>query len=298
MTKISVVIDTYNKEKDLPRCLASVKNFADEIVVCDENSTDKTVEIARKFGAKIITHKTVPYVELIRNFEVSKATGEWILVLDPDEEVPASLAKELKKIVNKPKADYFRLPRKNMVFGKWLRHSRWWPDYNIRFFKNGHVSWSEEIHVVPLTTGQGTDIPDEEQFAITHHHYESIEQYIERMNRYTSAQSQKLTTEDYKFVWTDLFRKPVGEFLSRYFFGQGYKDGVHGLAVSLLQAFSELVVYLKVWQIGNFIDKDIPLKEIIGQIKKEGKEINYWQSDAMLRETGNPIYRVRRKLKI
>ncbi len=298
MAKISVVVDAYNKEKDLPRCLNSVKGLADEILVCDEESTDNTVGIAKAYGARVVTHKTVPYVELIRNFEVSKASGDWILVLDPDEEVPKTLATHLLKVVKTPKADYYRLPRKNMIFGKWMRYSRWWPDYNIRFFKKGKVSWSEEIHAVPITLGKGADMPEKEELAIVHHHYDSIEQYIERMNRYTLAQAEMKIGAGYKFTWSDLIRKPAAEFLSRYFSGQGYKDGVHGLALSLLQAFSELVLYLKVWQKEKFRQEDPGAKEVVATMTKEGKELRYWQADAMLRETGNIFYRIRRKLKI
>ena len=117
---ISVVINTRNEEKNLPRCLASVKGLADEIVVTDMESIDKTVEIAKKAGAKVFKHKQTGYVEPARNYAISKATGEWILILDADEETPPSLVKKLKQLVKTGKADYYRLPRKNIVFGRWL----------------------------------------------------------------------------------------------------------------------------------------------------------------------------------
>ncbi len=96
MDKISVVINTLNEEENLPRVLASVKNFADEIVVCDMHSEDGTVEIAKKAGAKVYKHKRIGYVEPARNYAISKTTGEWILILDADEQVPKALIKELK----------------------------------------------------------------------------------------------------------------------------------------------------------------------------------------------------------
>ena len=145
MTKISVVINTLNEEKNLPRALASVKKFADEIVVVDMKSDDKTVEIAKKAGAKVYEYKRVGYVEPARNFAIGKATGKWILIIDADERLPGSLVKKLKEIVKNPSANYYRLPRKNLIFGKWVKHSRWWPDYNIRFFQKEFVSWSEII---------------------------------------------------------------------------------------------------------------------------------------------------------
>lgn len=298
MKRISVVINTLNEAKNLPRAIASVKNLADEIVVVDMESDDGTSDIAKKLGARVFSHKRVGYVEPARNFAISKATGDWIFILDADEEVGPELNKLLKRTVEKPKADYYRVPRKNMIFGKWMKHSRWWPDNNIRLFKKGHVSWNEVIHSVPITTGKGADFPEKEQNSITHYHYETIEQYIERMNRYTTVNAKTRIKEGYKFSWKDLVVRPAQEFFSRYFFGQGYKDGVHGLASSMLQAFSELSVYLKIWQSEKFKDENIGSKNIIELMRSQEKELHYWQSDALLRETGNQLYRIKRKLKI
>lgn len=273
---ISVVINTRNGEEDLPQAIASVKNLADEIVVVDMESTDKTVEVAKKLGAKVYSHRYMGYVEPVRNFAISKAEGEWVLVLDPDEEISPSLAKKLKGIVKKPQADYYRLPRKNIIFGKWIKHSRWWPDYNIRFFKKGYVSWSEIIHSVPVTQGKGFDLPEKEEFVILHHNYKNIDQYLERMTRYTTIQSQELMKNGYVFSWQDLITKPLNEFLSRFFAGEGFKDGVHGLSLSLLQAFSELILYLKVWQKQGFREREISKKEFKVEFKRAIKDLKWW----------------------
>src|SRR3990172_13248929 len=250
--KISVVVNTLNEEKNLPRALSSVKDFADEIVVCDMFSDDKTQDIAKKFGAKACEHERTGYVEPARNYAISKTTGDWILVLDADEELSTDLKKELKNLVEHPTADYYRIPRKNIIFGKWIKHSRWWPDYNIRFFKKGSVSWNEIIHSVPTTKGKGLDLEPEEENAIIHYHYETVEQYVDRLNRYTTEHAKNLIADGYKFDWTDLVRKPMNEFLSRYFQGEGYKDGLHGFTLASLQAVSELVMYLKIWQRERF----------------------------------------------
>lgn len=296
--KISVVINTFNEANVLPRAIASVKDLASEIVITDMESTDGTAEAAKKLGARVFTHKRLSYVELIRNFGISKTTGDWVLILDPDEEVPQGLALQIRKIVRSSKADYYRVPRKNIVFGKWLKHSRWWPDYNIRFFRKGRVSWNETIHSVPMTTGKGADLPEEKELAIIHHHYETVEQYLERMNRYTSGQVKIKLAENYKFSWKDLLGRPVDEFLSRYFFGEGYKDGVHGFAVSLLQAFSELVVYLKLWQAEKFKEENISVTEAVSEMVAKEKDIHFWQNDALYKETGNFTARIKRKLRI
>jgi (heptosyl)LPS beta-1,4-glucosyltransferase len=298
MGAISVVINTLNEEKNLPRALASIKNIADEIVVCDMHSEDKTSEIAKKAGAKVYQYKRTGYVEPARNYAISKAKSNWILILDADEEITNNLSKSLRKIVKKPSADYYRLPRKNIIFGKWIKHSRWWPDYNIRFFKKGHVSWSEIIHSVPITTGKGLDLEAKEANAIVHYHYETIEQYIQRLNRYTTQHAKLNVKEGYKFKWRDLIKKPIDEFLSRYFQGQGYKDGLHGLALAGLQGISEFVMYLKIWQGDNFSEKNIEIDKVVDTMKEMESDIHYWQADSLLKEVGGVKNRLKRKFKL
>lgn len=298
MDKISVVITAVSgEEKNLERNLSSIKKFADEIVVVDMSDGNGITAVAKKFKAQCYKHKLINYVEPVRNFGISKTTNEWILILDPDEEITEKLIKRLKEIIIGNEADYVRIPRKNIVFGKVLRHSRWWPDMNIRFFKKGSVNWDETIHSVPMTEGRGMDLDAKDELAIVHHHYESIEQFIERMNRYTSIQA-KNKSENHKFHWKDLIVKPASEFLSRFFQAEGYRDGIHGLALSLLQSFYELVVYLKIWQIQGFKDDKISVEEVIDEMNIAKREFNYWQNDALVKEKGSTIARIKRKFRI
>ncbi len=287
VAKISVVINTLNEEKNLPRTLNSVKKLADEIIVVDMESTDKTREIAKKTGAKVYTHKPTGYVEPARNFAISKATGDWILILDADEEVPLALSRELREMpLRRDLADFYRLPRKNIVFDKWLQHSRWWPDYNIRFFKKGAVVWLDTIHSVPQTEGEGADIPPEEKLAIIHYNYSGVSDYLTRMLRYTEVQAKDLAKKGYKFSWIDLIQKPMGEFLSRFFAGEGYKDGVHGLALALLQALSEMVVVIKVWEVQGFKNEGLGKTELDQAFAKAEYEMDYWMQQSGIRKYG------------
>ena len=288
----------------MPRMLESVK-WADEIVIVDMTTDGGEIEkIGKEFGAKVYKHKFVDYVEPVRNFSVSKVTSTWILIIDPDEEIPVSLARKLKRIVKKPKADYYRLPRKNIIFERWIEYSGWWPDYNIRFFKKGAVSWTETIHGVPITIGDGADLVAKESNAILHHNYQTIEQYLERMNRYTGRQAGNLMDGGYSFRWQDLIHKPVGEFVNRYFAGEGYKDGVHGLALAGLQSLSELVVFLKVWQRAKFTEDKLAVKMVMGEMKKAERELSYWQADSLVknlpagRQVERIMQRVKRKFKL
>ncbi len=294
---LSVVINTRNSALDLPDAIKSVKNIAKEIVVCDMESTDGTPEMAKKLGAQVIRHKMVGYVEPARNFAIEKASSEWVLILDSDERLTKHLETLISSKIKENSADFYRISRKNIIFGKWVKHSRWWPDYNIRLFRKGHVIWNEVIHSVPMTTGKGEDFPAADGSALIHNNYRNIDEYLERMIRYSGVQSQALISSGYKFEWKDLITKPSNEFFSRYFFGEGYKDGVHGLSLCLLQAFSEFVVYLKVWQTEKFPDKEVGIKEVNSVISKNIKDLVYWQNDSLYKETGSVISYLKKKLR-
>ncbi len=254
MTRISAAIITWNEEKNFARAVNSIKNFVDEVVVVDMSTDprDKTKEIAKKLGAKVFTHKYTGYVEPARNYSIEKSTGDWVFILDADEEIPAYLGNKLRSLT-KSHFSYYQIPRKNIIFGKWIQHSRYWPDFLIRFFKKGSLSWPVEIHKQPTPLGQGKKLEGEE-YAIIHHHYGSISEYLSRLDRYTNFQLQKLGKAGYRFSWIDLINRPTDEFISRFYAGQGYKDGIHGLALALLQSFSELVLYLKAWEKDKFAE--------------------------------------------
>lgn len=293
--KISVVINTLNEEKTIEQAIKSVE-WADEVLVCDMHSDDDSAVLAKKLGAKIILHKRLSFVEPARNFAVSRASHGWVLVLDPDEEAPESLGKKLREIIKEDGVTtHVEIPRKNLIFGKWMKAAGWWPDYNIRFFKKGSVTWSDKIHRPPQTEGQGLRLPLDERFAITHHHYESVSQFLLRMDRYTSVQAKELKTQGHEFSWRDLIKKPLGEFLSRYFANRGFEDGLHGLALSLLQAFSELVVYLKVWEGKEFKDEKVEWNSLKEVSVEAGNEIDYWFKYGNLSK--NPLKRAIQKAK-
>lgn len=276
MIKISVVINTFNEEKNIERAMKSV-SWADEILVCDMYSDDDTAVIAKKLGAKILFHKRIGFVEPARNFAISKAEGDWILILDADEEIPDTLADKIKEVAHQDSVVTFvEIPRQNIIFGKTMKASMWWPDYNIRFFKQGAITWGNKIHSKPKTEGQGLRLAELERFAIIHHHYDTISQFIQRMDRYTSIQAKELKESGYEFEWKDLVSKPLGEFLSRFFATRGFEDGIHGLALSLLQAFSHFIMYLKTWEEKGFEKKDLKYSEVSESFKSSGKEISYW----------------------
>jgi len=297
---LSVVIAAWNEEATLPRSLASVKDLADEVVVVvDRASTDNTAAMAKKLGARVFLHNHTGIVEPMRNFSISKARGDWILLLDADEEVPATLLIKIKEVLRNPQGDFYRLPRKNLIFGRWIKSQHWWPDYVCRLFKKGSVSWEDGVHSIPFTRGIGIDLQAEENLAIVHHHYTSISQYVDRLNRYTDFQVKSLQSQGYSFNWSDLLAKPADEFIRQYFARRGYRDGVHGLALAILQTFSEGVLYLKLWQSEQFVETPIKSNQIAQVVLTKTQDWRWWNYQAKIDQSNFIIkgwYKLLRKL--
>jgi len=275
-TLISVVLNVRNEAENLDRCLKSVFGFANEIVVTDMSSTDDSAKVALKYGAKVITIKPAKVVEHARNTGLSKATGKWILLLDPDEYLSKSLKKELLSVTSRTDVDFVKIPRMNHVFGKWLRHSNMWPDYLIRFFKSGSVNWNRAIHSQPSTKGNGLTLLDSDKLAIRHRNYPSVTDFIYRAIRYSGVQADELKTQKYKLKLSDLLLKPTQEFNSRFFAAEGYKDGLHGLIFSLLQAFSILLIYIRLWEKYGATEKTLVKESFVSGSQESVYEYGYW----------------------
>lgn len=273
---ISAVINVINEAEKLEKCLKSIKNFADEIIVVDMKSTDGSDKVAIKYGAKLYSYRPVKYVEPARNFALSKATGKWIILLDPDEYLSKTLKRELKKITLRHNIDYVRIPRKNIILGKWLRHSRTWPDYLVRFFKKGSVTWKTEIHSQPETKGNGITLLDSEKLAIRHINYSSVSQFVIRALRYSSIQADEFDQSDTKIKMSDFLLKPIQEFNGRFFRAYGYKDGIHGLVFSLLQAFAIFLIYAKLWEKQGAVEKIVSKDSFVSASLESGYEYTYW----------------------
>lgn len=245
---ISVIVVTYNEGGLLKDCLESVAESG-EIIVVDLGSMDNSLKIAKGYGAKIFTHQKVDYVEKVRDFAVSKAEGEWVLVLDPDERLTPTLWKKLKEISTEKKYAAVNIPRKNIFFGKWIAHSNWWPDRLVRFFKKGKVKWQDKIHLYPHVDGQVLNMPAKEDLAIIHCGYQTIEQFIDRQSRYSTVKAQNLFDCGVRFSWVSFFWNPTREFLVRYIRHLGFLDGFYGFVLTFLMMIYQLEVRIKLWEL-------------------------------------------------
>ena len=220
------------EEKKLEDCIASVKKFADEIVVF-------------RIGTDI---PFTSYVETIRNKMIEKCKGDWVLILDPDERISESLIIRLKEIVKEGLYDAVKIPRKNIIFGEWIRHTNWWPDKHIRFFKKGSVFWSETIHKYPDVTGKMLELPAEENLAILHTGYLSISEFIDKQNRYSDIEAENRINNGERFSWFKFFWWPEREFLARYIKHLGFLDGTRGFILVFLMMFFKIAVLVKMWE--------------------------------------------------
>jgi glycosyltransferase involved in cell wall biosynthesis len=247
--KISIVINTLNEEKNIARCLQAVK-WANDIVLVDMYSTDKTVKIAKKFGTRVYFHKRIGYVEPARNFAISKAKNKWVLVLDADEIIPKTLSNKLQQIVNqKNNITHVLIPRKNIVLGRWLKYSAEWAGHQTRLFKKDKVDWPSDIHKQPKVEGKSTRLPAVEKYAITHHYYSSIRELLDKFDIYSTQHAVRLINDDkYVFKQADIVIKPIIEFLNRYIFSRGFLDKTEGFIHCCLMSYYYFLVYTKIWE--------------------------------------------------
>lgn len=245
---ISVVYVNYNEAEKLEKSFQSIKNFASEIIVLDLGSSDNTKEVCKKFNAKIFHHKKVAYVELVRNYVISKANGDWILVLDPDEEIPPQLKKKLIEVTGQDEFTAVNIPRKNIFFNKWIAHTNWWPDKHIRFFKRGSVMWDKKIHSYPKIEGKLLDLGSREDFTIIHFGYHSLTDFIERQNKYSDIEAENLFSIGERFSYFKLIRKPLREFLVRFIKHRGFLDGFYGFALTFLMMIYQIEIMIKLWE--------------------------------------------------
>lgn len=277
MNNISAIIVAKDNPPHFFETLESVA-FAQEIIVIDIGLSHHCKEKISKYqNVKIVPiHEDVSYVEQIREKSKSYASHEWILILDPDEIVPKKLANALMKAMDE--SDYVSMPRKNIIFGKWIQHSRWWPDYQIRFFKKDAVSWPVQIHAQPKATGCELKLEPTEETAITHYNYENITEYLMKMIRYAQAEAKEKIDSKHNYSITAVVAESLQEFISRFFAEKGFKDGTHGLVLAFLQMVYKWLVYFYVWEGKNYPEESLEtITKIPHDFFAQGLyETNHW----------------------
>jgi (heptosyl)LPS beta-1,4-glucosyltransferase len=294
MTTISVVISAYNEEKKIGRTLASLR-FADEIVLVDNNSSDKTCAEAGKYQVKIYHRKNNPMLNINKNYGFGVASSDWVLCLDADEEIPVDLAREIRHVItHEKKISGYWIARKNIIFGKWIEHGLWWPDKQLRLFRKGRGQYPCK-HVHEYLEVQG--ITSQLTHPFIHYNYETISQFIRKMDTiYTENEVQQLVATHYQPTWYDAIRFPISDFVKVYLAEEAYKDGLHGLVISMLQAFYSFIVFAKLWEHHRFEERTITLDSVENELQRSAKEVSYWTLTSQIKNSSSPIKRVWCKL--
>lgn len=246
MNKISVVINTYNAEQHLAAVLESVKDF-DEVLICDMESTDTTLDIARQYGCRIITFERKQYniVEPAREYAIHEAKHEWVLVVDADELVTPELKDYLYLHIENHGADGLFIPRKNYFMGRFL-HCHY-PDHILRFLRKDKTHWPPFVHSTPEVDGQVEYIPGRlQQLAFIHLANDSVANIVSKTNQYTFNELERKRHRHYGT--TALLWRPFFRFFKTYVLKGGFRDGKPGFIKSVLDGYYQFVFLAKKYE--------------------------------------------------
>jgi glycosyltransferase involved in cell wall biosynthesis len=248
---LSVCIITLNEEANIVRTLQSVKEIADEIVLVDSGSTDKTVSLAQSRGAKVFVEPWKGFARQ-KNSALEKATCDWILSLDADEEVSPELAASIKALLTPGSAPQFAgytMNRRNMYFGKWIKRSGYYPDPKLRLIKRGAATFElRDVHEDMKMAGELGHLTGD----MIHHAYPTLESFIEHANRYSSLGADMVVRErKVGFSVVNIVLRPMVRFIWAYFFRGGFLDGREGLLVLMNHAAYVSWKYAKAWERGR-----------------------------------------------
>jgi glycosyltransferase involved in cell wall biosynthesis len=237
---LSVVVITLNAARELEACLQSVA-WADETVVVDSGSSDETLAIARRFGARTVHQEWRGYGPQKR-FAASQAQHPWVLSLDADERVSEQLRDSIRRELAGPRFRAYQFPRRNRFMGRWLRHGEGYPDWSVRLFHRDHANWSDDaIHekvVAPAPVGRLSG-------DLLHESEQGIADYLAKQNRYTTLQAQALHARGKRVGLLKLVVSPLARFIKFYFLRLGFLDGVPGLVHIAIGCFNSFVKYAK-----------------------------------------------------
>lgn len=250
--KLSVAIATFNEEKNLPACLESVLGLADEIVVVDGSSTDSTVEIAKRYGArvKVTTNKVIFHIN--KQMAIDMCLGDWILQLDADERLSGDLKKEISNILDSPETkDGYSIPRKNYFLGRFLLKGGQYPDYTVRLYKKGKGRLPQkDVHEQAVIAGDMGYLKN----PLLHYPYKNFSSYIGKWNRYNTILAMQIREElkdknyfnKVFYFFNYSFMKPIAWFLITYVRHKGFMDGWPGFVFSFFSALRFPVSFIKI----------------------------------------------------
>jgi len=242
---ISILLPTFNNAATVRETLESVK-WADEILIVDSFSTDRTLEICREYDARIIQHE---YINSARqkNWAAPQCKHEWVLQIDTDETLEAGSREEIEAALQSSETvDAFRLPRKNHVLGRWMRHAGIYPDYQTRLFRRDHGRWIErEVHAHVVVPGEVRNLKGH----IMHFGMPNISKQLRNLDRYTRYEADELRKQGIRFGWSRVILRPWLVFLHRYFWLKGFLEGWRGLILCGYFGIYDFLSQAKLWEL-------------------------------------------------
>lgn len=241
--QVSVVIITFNEERNIQRCLESVKEIADEIVVVDSFSTDKTKDIAAAYQVRWIENPFAGHIEQ-KNFAMRQATHEYVLSLDADEALSEKLVAALKKIKGDCTFDGYVFNRLTNYCGQWIRHCGWYPDKKLRLWNKNKGAWGGTNPHDMVVMQQGSSVANI-KLDILHYSYYSITDHLKQVNYFTDIGAKQAVDKGKKSSLLHILLSPTIKFMKSYFFQLGFLDGYYGLVVSAISAQASFYKYLK-----------------------------------------------------
>ena len=242
---VSVTVITLNEAANIDACLASVA-WADEILVVDSGSTDRTAELARARGARVVVREWPGYAAQ-KNFAAGAASHDWILSVDADERVTPELASEIRTLLAAtPAAAGYRMPRVTWHLGRWIRTTDWYPDRQLRLYDRRRADWPARlVHESVRATGPVGQLTHE----LRHFAYRDIAHPHETMNRYTTLAAQQMRQDGRRAGLFDLAIYPAAAFLRNYVLKRGFIDGVPGFIISTMNAYYVFLKLAKTWEL-------------------------------------------------
>lgn len=245
--KLSALILTKNEEEMIADCLKQL-DFADEIIVLDTGSTDKTLTIAKNYTDNILESNLADF-DKNRNLLKEAAKGEWLLYIDADERLTPELISEISTEIRENRSSAYYIPRKNYILGKWLKHGGWWPDYVPRLFRaKDLIAWEGRVHETPKLAGNFSHL----KHPLEHRTARSISAILAKSATWAKVEADLFYKNGYPKVnsWK-LAKASVREFISRYFVKMGFLDGTVGLIESIYQALHQAMVFTYLWELQN-----------------------------------------------
>ncbi|MDP3998540.1 MAG: glycosyltransferase family 2 protein [bacterium] len=249
---ISAVILTKNEEKNIGACLATLK-WCDELVVTDDESWDKTCEIAQKLGAKVFSHPLNNDFAAQRNFGLKKASGDWVIFVDADERVEDSLAGEIMVAIKKPNFSGFIVKRRDFMFRCWLEHGETGNTKLLRLGRKGSGEWIRSVHEIWDISGNIGQL----QFPLLHWPHPTVAEFLKKINLYTTLDAEEFYRQGRKVGVGSIIFYPVGKFFLNYVIKLGFLDGMAGFLMAIIMSFHSFLTRGKLWQLQHRVNSQV-----------------------------------------